>query len=362
MKPIRRISQFFNILFILGVIFTLSSCQTTSNIPPARYGASMIFDPVGSRILLFGGRADGLFGLKYYNDMWSFDTASQKWSPVKTKKRPPERLSPGMVYDPGNHQIIIFGGHGAKVRLGDTWVYSISENRWEEITPETSPSPRSDMGMSFDTENNRVILFSGYSLEDGGVRANDTWSYDPNAQKWAEMKPQSAPPIMYGQSFAYDAEGSQSVLVGGHISLYRNGQYSSGGYNSGVWSYNYMENRWQEVESLDSDELIPPARYWQGAAMNSTDQELLIFGGNSGMGFIGDTWIYDVISKEWGNIDCIQIPEPPPRVNGAVVYDPKEEAFVLFGGLGDDMTDFQDTWIFRESSAGGDWIAAAAKD
>ena len=123
-----------------------------------------------------------------------------------------------------------------------------------------------------------------------------------------------------------------------------------------------MENRWQEVESLDSDELIPPARYWQGAAMNSTDQELLIFGGNSGMGFIGDTWIYDVISKEWGNIDCIQIPEPPPRVNGAVVYDPKEEAFVLFGGLGDDMTDFQDTWIFRESSAGGDWIAAAAKD
>lgn len=322
----------------------------------------MIFDPIGNKIMMFGGRADRLFGMKYFNDLWSFNTATQTWTLVKTSNKPPARLSPGMVYDPVNHQIIVFGGHGTKNRLGDTWVYTISANRWEEITPEISPSARSDMGMEFDTANNRVILFSGYFLEESGYRKNDTWMYDPETQEWTEVSPQVSPPIMYGPSLSYDFSGRQSLLTGGHISIYRNGQYISGGYNTAVWSYSYSENTWQVEGSDNNADIAPPARYWQSAALNSTDGKLLVFGGNGGSGFLEDTWIYDVSSTNWEKLYTGQLPAPSPRVNGAVAYDPLNEVFVLFGGLGYDMTDFQDTWIFRQSVSGGEWIAAASKE
>jgi len=308
---------------------------------------------------MFGGRVEGLFGLKYFNDLWSFDAVTQIWTSIKTPNRPSARISPGMVYDPINHQIIVFGGHDPKERLGDTWVYTISDNHWEEITPEISPTSRSDMGMSYDQENKRVILFSGYSFEGSVDRKNDTWSYDPELQIWTEMNPQVSPPIMYGHSLEYDTANQRSLLLGGHILIYRNGQQISGGYNSTIWSYSYHENIWQE--EVDDNSPKPPARYWQQSVLNSTDGRILFFGGNGASGFFGDTWVYDVTNTSWKSIHIKQGHGPSPRVTGAIAYDFQEEVFILFGGLGEDMTDFQDTWIFRENDTGGDWTTITSK-
>ena len=92
------------ILLAIGLAIWLFS----SRLPAARYGAVMVFDPLGKQAIMFGGRAEGLFGMRYYNDLWTFDTSTQDWKPIRTGRRPPGRLSPGMVYDPVGHQLIVF--------------------------------------------------------------------------------------------------------------------------------------------------------------------------------------------------------------------------------------------------------------
>ena len=57
-------------ILILFVLILLTGCQAKPDTPSARYGAKMIFDPMAKRGILFGGRADEIFGLKYFDDLW----------------------------------------------------------------------------------------------------------------------------------------------------------------------------------------------------------------------------------------------------------------------------------------------------
>ena len=311
----------------------------------------MVFDPVEGRAILFGGRAEGLLGLKYFNDLWAFDYATQTWSPIKTSRQPAARLSPGMVYDPVNHQIILFGGHDDRERIGDTWLYNISDNHWEKVVPAHSPPPRSDANLVYDEANHIVILFGGYCQEQSRDLCDDTWSYDPTTNTWTEMNPPPSPPVMYGHTLVYDSTNQKTILWGGHISTYRNGQFASAGYGDSIWYYDFPENVWQEI--IHSSK--PPARYWHQATFDTTGGNLLLFGGDGGRGFLNDTWLFDVEHNTWESIDTELA--PLPRVNAAMTYDSLNNVVILFGGLEKDMTDLQDTWVFKETDSGGEWFS-----
>jgi hypothetical protein len=151
-----------------------------------------------------------------------------------------------MVYDPVNHQIILFGGRGEQDRLGDTWLNNISDRRWKEVTPTGSPAPRSDAGMAYDEENQIVILFGGYCQEENRGQCDDTWSYDPMTNTWLEYSPVYSPPITYGHTMVYDDTNHETILWGGHMSTFRNGQIASAGYGDSIWNYVHLENVWRE--------------------------------------------------------------------------------------------------------------------
>jgi N-acetylneuraminic acid mutarotase len=333
----------------MTILLILGGCRSQPEMPEARYGAKMVFDSLESQSIMFGGRAEGLIGLKYFDDLWAFDSVAQTWARIETADRPGGRLSPGMVYDPVHHQIILFGGNDKQDRLGDTWVYSISDNHWEEVTPENGPPPRSDGGMVYDEENQIVILFGGYCQEESRSLCDDTWSYDPITNIWTEMNPPSSPPIMYGHTLVYDDANHRVVLWGGHMSSYRNGQIASAGYGDSIWTYDYLENVWRQTEHTRK----PPARYWHQAIFDTKDDNLLLFGGNGGRGFLNDTWFFDVERDSWESANTELA--PTPRVNPAMTYDSIRNVTILFGGLEEDMSDLRDTWVFEETDTGGEW-------
>lgn len=337
-KKVFRLAS--SILVLFGFI-VLGSCQNRAGSPAARYGARMIYDTVGRQTILFGGRADALFGMKYFNDLWKFDSVSHSWEHIKTTLRPGPRLSPGMVYDPIRHQIIVFGGDSPKDRLGDTWVYSLADNHWQEVTPANSPPPRSDLGLVYDEQNQVVILFSGYCRDDIRESCDDTWAFDPTTNTWTEMKPETSPPIMYGHAMVYDSINHKTILWGGHEATYQNGQQVSHQYGNTIWQYDYQQNSWQQVTATNS----PPARYWHQAAFDTSNGTMFLFGGNGANAFLADTWIYDVADRAWHKDNANE--HPSPRINPAMSYDPINECFVFFGGMAEGGTDLQDTWVYK---------------
>jgi len=326
----------------------------SSKLPAARYGAVMVFDPVGEQAIMFGGRAEGLFGMRYYNDLWVFDYSTQDWKPITTSQRPPGRLSPGMIYDPVHHQLIVFGGYDGHERLGDTWKYIISENLWEEITPAISPSARSDMGMAYDVENGMMILFGGMCQENQHALCDDTWIFNPETNIWEEIKPLSSPLVSYGHALLMDPVHKQAVMLGGHQSIIKNGQITSVGYSDQLWRYRFNENRWQALQHV----VKPTARYWQMATYDSLSQLLVIFGGHNSQGHLNDTWLYDLQGDTWKRV--ILESAPTARVNAAMTYDPIHDVIILFGGLDEDFTELRDTWFFTVKDNVGEWILVEA--
>ena len=79
---VKRFSAFFLATCLLAL--AVSGCQIGSRQPRARYGAAMVWDAEGDQMVLFGGRAKGLFGERVLNDTWLFDLNDQAWRKVNT--------------------------------------------------------------------------------------------------------------------------------------------------------------------------------------------------------------------------------------------------------------------------------------
>lgn len=94
----------------------------------------------------------------------------------------------------------------------------------------------------------------------------------------------------------------------------------------------------------------PGARY--GACLAPLGNgELLLFGGDSGAGRLGDTWRYDIGANTWTQVVT---PGPSPRRWAAMALHGATGQVILFGGQGT-AGDLGDTWVF----AGGQWVAHA---
>ncbi len=335
------------ILFIIPALIGLgTACQLSTAGPQARHGAKMIYDPEGKQVVLFGGRGEGEIVGDLYNDVWTLDLKTHRWQETETSSGPTPRLSPGLVYDPAHHQMILFGGYSNQGRINDTWLFDLNSYEWEKVTPALNPPARSDMGMAYDRTNQIAILFGGFCIESQREKCDDTWVFDPDINSWIEKSPLSSPPVIYGHSLDYDSQKDQLLLWGGHMSEFSQGGMSSAGYNESIWSYNYSDDQWLEIPP--GDQSHPSARYWHQAVYDSGHPGLLIFGGDGGFRFFADTWVFDSETENWVKQRSEQV--PPARIVGSIVYSPGFEQVILFGGLDVDFLNLDDTWIFSNTS------------
>ncbi|MFW9932083.1 MAG: Kelch repeat-containing protein [Candidatus Thorarchaeota archaeon] len=149
-------------------------------VPHARYGASFVFDDVTERMLIFGGNSDG-----FLDDTWGYSFANDTWTDLGPSTHPPELKWSSSVYDSSNHKMILFGGDEGSHNVNRTWIYDPVTNEWEEREPEIAPPPREGFAFTFDTTNEKAILFSGTS-EYPDLR-DDVWSYEFSTNTWEEI-------------------------------------------------------------------------------------------------------------------------------------------------------------------------------
>ncbi len=181
-------------------------------LPGERWGASMAYDPLDDELVLFGGYDNQT--RQPYPDTWTYQNGV--WSELPPGESPPARYGASMVWDSEANSILLFGGFGQNdVLLNDTWYFS--GEGWSPASTPTAPSPRAFAAMSDDPSSNEVVLFGGcddVTVALGCTRAlQDTWSFTDGG--WTERFPASAPPPRAYGAMAYDSLGGYAVLYGG---------------------------------------------------------------------------------------------------------------------------------------------------
>src|SRR5437660_2549255 len=90
----------------------------------------------------------------------------------------------------------------------------------------------------------------------------------------------------------------------------------------------------------------PSPRWSPGMTYDGARGDVLLFGGQTGSTFLGDTWSWD--GHRWSLLHPLHAPSP--RASAEMAYDPRHQQVVLFGGFAAGP-DLADTWLWD----GRDW-------
>jgi hypothetical protein len=166
--------------------------------PSPRTAASMVYDPDRNEIVLFGGLK--VTDVKYdeaLNEMWVWD--GNTWQQQFPATLPPARWGANMVYDRAHKSIVLFGGAAGGGYLEGTWLWDGVS--WAEQHPLHQPMSRANFGMAYDEVRQQVILFGGQTST--VFDPTDTWAWD--GQDWTQLATHQAPPkeLAFGAQLVY---------------------------------------------------------------------------------------------------------------------------------------------------------------
>jgi len=94
-----------------------------------------------------------------------------------------------LVYDSENDLIILFGGYTHLLTTEidhETWAFDYNSNTWTQLNP-VGNLHRRWQSMAYDSESGKIILFGGNTGDDVYNFRNDTWVFDYNFNNWTMM-------------------------------------------------------------------------------------------------------------------------------------------------------------------------------
>ncbi len=113
--------------------------------------------------------------------------------------------------------------------------------------------PESDT-LVYDSQTGVYVLFGGDHLD---YLTNDTWVFDPKAQRWTQRHPQGAPPPRANHRLK--ASGDGKIHMTGGYTYSSNTDYVSGQYidlDDGEWIYDLNTNTWSGGKLVASDSRV----------------------------------------------------------------------------------------------------------
>jgi hypothetical protein len=181
----------------------------TTTSPPAMQAMSMAFDNHANKVVLFGGQGYG----GEYNSTWEYDGIN--WSQVTTADSPPRGTLAAMAFDSVRNRTVFYGsGVVFDPAPSDTGTWEYDGVNWTEVITPTMPPGRWAHSMVYDSAQQRMVLFGGYSVSlPSGGWTNDTWVYD--GFDWTRILTDNVPPGKEQHGMAYDAARNRVVLFGG---------------------------------------------------------------------------------------------------------------------------------------------------
>jgi hypothetical protein len=162
--------------------------QNSTKLKSQLFWGSICYHPEIEQVVLFGGgNADTERGDP---GTWSYSPKTNVWSELKLERQPPQRANSPMVYDPIGKKIILFGGDQLDQTIADTWTFD--GKQWEQKSPSINPSPRAGHALLWLPKAKKILLLGGYSV--GSTTeytghpyrslALEAWTYDEKTNAW----------------------------------------------------------------------------------------------------------------------------------------------------------------------------------
>ncbi len=191
--------------------------SAVTGVPPApRQGHAVAMDTRRGRMLVFGGRTDSYCAFcswYYYSDLNAYDGVGA-WSDLDTPG-PSARAFASMIYDPVRDRVVLYGGMNEGTLFGEVWSYTFADPpAWSLLAPAgTAPDPRRGHTAIYDAPNDRMVVFGG---NDAVGATNDVWALDlAGAGAWQELAPAGTlPSPRVGHVAVYDPLRARMVTVG----------------------------------------------------------------------------------------------------------------------------------------------------
>lgn len=313
--------------------------NTNTSGPNVRQSPQFAYDPASAQMILFGGfKPTGVL-----NDTWLWTGTG--WTQLSPQTVPPPDHLAVFAYDPATAQMILFGGNGKNGLSNATW--SWTGTNWTQLSPSASPAARESPDFAYDAAANQLVVFGGDSST-GGMNDTWTWGYPAGASSiWNQLSPTTVPPARAGGAMAFDGTTGQMVMFGG---------IASGNTDlNDTWGWSAATANWTQLVDApctSSCTSSPPARTDSSMAYDPSSGQLILFGGNSSLGQLNDTWAWT--SSGWAQVDdsgdpgcstgCVA--SPPARSDTTLAYDPALRELVLFGGSTSGGS-ANDTWVWN---------------
>ncbi|HXQ49206.1 MAG TPA: PKD domain-containing protein [Thermoplasmata archaeon] len=176
----------------------------------------------------------------------------------------------------------------------------------------------------------------------GSPAAHPAVSGAPYPGNWTQMSPTSTPPTTQSGGMVYDPTLGEFVLFGGN---------SGGGALGDTWVYS--DGTWTDLTSTLTT--APAARWYFGFTWDAADHYALLFGGRDGSTDMNDTWAFNATG--WHDIATSQA--PPLMTTSRLVYDASDGYVWLYGGysiMAAAPSSYNSTWTYRA----GNWTNITA--
>lgn len=315
-----------SVLIVLLPVMAAAASQWVGLTPQARCAARMARDCANQRIILFGGTSVYYDG-RYFNDVWQFGLDSNGECPLSrlsVSGTPPcDRDDGVMVYDPVGRRMILFGGSaGIGSRLNDVWALNLTRGSesWQQLSPSgTPPSARHFCYYIYYPVRRSVIVFGGEDSAGTGD-LNDVWELGLDSLAWHEINPSGTlPSTRMDGGAAYDATNNRMIIFGGR---------PGNGFTSEVWALD-LESGSEHWTKLSPSGSGPSAR--AGFAYAQGGDKLYVSCGWDGDYYFNDLYVLDIPTLTWSQVNPSS-DAPWERRNTTGAWDEIGQRFFIFGG------------------------------
>lgn len=308
--------------FVAAGALLLASLTLLADTPGGRAEVRMVYDPVTTHMILYGGATAVDSGTKASYDLAdTWEWVGDHWIRRYTAHNAGERSGHVLLYDSNRSRIVLFGGrhnnpsNNVQTLLGDTWIFQNGD--WSQLATPNAPSARSVPGAAFDPVRDRIVLFGGNVFDTDGktvTTIHDTWEFDGTT--WTQRA--SDGPKIGKPTVVYDDATHQMILLGLDES-------STNKQSTLMYLYDAAAGTWNQIKP----EGLPPCVNEAHVAFDGETNSLILVGGVCiDSNTTEDTYSWD--GDKWTKLTVATTIDR--AFGGAIAYDAARKILLQYGG------------------------------